>query len=565
MLVAVCAVWLLVSVTLVLLARQHVNSGLNALERARGQLDAESLLNGEGLGALQAAERDFASAHGLAASPVFAPWSVIPLANNNVAAARALTAAAERVTAIGTRATQDASAALRAHPATASARLALLDQVTAIAAGAERDLDAVRLGPDFFLFGPLANARAHFVDRLTRLRDSIANANVLVAGVAQVLRGPQRYLVLAANNGEMRAGSGMFLSVGTATFAEGSFTVSSMQPTPLVTLPPGVPVTGSLAALWGWVHPSEDWRDLATTPRFDVTAPLAAQMWQAATGQSVDGVLAVDPEALQALLGAQGPIALSGGSVSASTVVPYLLLQQYAGIPASGNQADRSDSLSAVSQAAVATLSSRPWAASTLVGNLASVGRGRHLLVWSRNPVQEQAWEAAGIAGELPPDSLAISIMNFGGNKLDQFLDVDASLSRRPRPDGGQQVHLELRLRNSAPVGLAGYVAGPNPGSGVGEGVYQGILAVSVPGVASLPSIQAIAPTLAAGRDGPTKVVARGYFTVARGEALDVGVDFALPAGLNDLQIQPSARIPPITWHFGQRTFRDTAPERVQW
>jgi hypothetical protein len=255
--VVVIVLWLVATLTLELLARQRVSSGLNTLQNARNRLDAQSLLRGAGTGVLQAAERDFASAHRLAANPVLVPWSVIPLASTNVSAARSLTVAAERVAAIGARTSRAAAAALRAHPATPGERLALLDRVEAIAAGARRDLNRVHLGPDFFLVGPLGNARARFLDRLRKLRDAIANADALVAGVARVLRGPQRYLILAANNGEMRAGSGMFLSAGTASFAGGSFTVSTLRPSPLVALPPGgVPVGGELGALWGWVRPS---------------------------------------------------------------------------------------------------------------------------------------------------------------------------------------------------------------------------------------------------------------------------------------------------------------------
>ena len=68
-----------------------------------------------------------------------------------------------------------------------------------------------------------------------------------------------------------------------------------MTPTSSLILPPGaVTVTGDLAARWGWLMPGVDWRNLGLTPQFDVNGSLAAQMWKANTGQSVDGVLAID-------------------------------------------------------------------------------------------------------------------------------------------------------------------------------------------------------------------------------------------------------------------------------
>jgi hypothetical protein len=90
-------VWLLGTIGLIYLARQRVNSGLDTLQSARDRLNADALLRGQGLDALQHAKRDFSSAHSLATNSILAPWSVIPLAGSNVGAVRALTAAAEHV------------------------------------------------------------------------------------------------------------------------------------------------------------------------------------------------------------------------------------------------------------------------------------------------------------------------------------------------------------------------------------------------------------------------------------------------------------------------------------
>jgi hypothetical protein len=565
--VVLVLVWVLATGVLIVLARQRVNSGLDSLQQARDRLSAEQLLTGQGQASLRSAERDFASAHQLASNPILAPWSIVPLASTNVSAVRSLTAAAERVARVGVTAASQGHAALSTPAGTGAQRIALLNQVAAIATHAQQDLNNVRLGPDFFLVGPLGDARTRFLSRLDRLRSAIADTRTLALGAAQLLRGPRHYLVLAANNGEMRAGSGMYLSAGVATFANGTITMGQFVPTPTLDLPAGaVPLTGPLAALWGWLAPNQHWRDLATSPRFDETAPLAAKMWQAATGQPVDGVLAVDPVAFQALLAAQGPIQVGDQHLSADNIVSYLLLDQYAGIPASvGDQQVRFDQLSQVARTAMDALATRPWQATALTTQLTEVGKGRHVLAWATDPVEQQAWVAAGISGQLQADSLALSVMNFGGNKLDQFLQVDAAVSVHSGPGGTTAVHLDVALHNVAPTSLAGYVAGPSPGSGVGEGVYQGLLAVNVPGVASLPTLHGVTPDVASGLDGPTKVVAGGYFRVARGQTLHASVDFQLPPGFRSVQVPSSARIPPITWHFGHASHTDTASERLAW
>ena len=44
------------------------------------------------------------------------------------------------------------------------------------------------------------------------------------------------------------------------------------------------------------------------TPQFNVTAPLAARMWTALTGQQVNGVMALDVVGVKQLLVATGPV-----------------------------------------------------------------------------------------------------------------------------------------------------------------------------------------------------------------------------------------------------------------
>ena len=52
-------------------------------------------------------------------------------------------------------------------------------------------------------------------------------------------------------------------------------------------------------------------------------------MWKALTGQQVDGVLALDPVTLQALIAAEGPVTVDGVELNADNVVRYILHDQY--------------------------------------------------------------------------------------------------------------------------------------------------------------------------------------------------------------------------------------------
>jgi hypothetical protein len=562
----VVVLWLIASVFMLVQARSNAVRGLDRLDAVRQELTATELLRGGGQAELAAARRDFERAHDRANSVVLAPWKVIPLVSGNVRSTERITAAAARVADVAERAAAQTAEVLKATPATGAERLALLDQMVAITGKASRRLRRIDLGPDFLLVQPLGAARERFLARLSQLREALRGAEQLAAGARQLLQGPRRYLLLAANNGEMRAGSGMLLSVGVATFANGNFSIGELRPTPEFNLPPGaVTLPAELEQLWGWLHPGEEWRNLATSPRFDVTAPLAADMWQASTGEQVDGVLAVDALALRALLAAQGPIDVASINLGADNLLSFLLVDQYVGVDVNDPQAGRRDLLGAVASAALDTLDTRGWQSADLVGELGGAGHGRHVLAWARDPVEQEAWAAGGVDGALHEDSLAVSLLNVGGNKLDQFVNLDARLEVGEVGDGGHAATLTLTIRNDAPTGLPAYVAGPHPSTDLAEGEYQGIVEVNTPGVGSLPRIEGLEPLLASGLDGPTKVAAAGYVRLLRGTARTVTVHFLLPKGFDSLLVESSARTPPIRWHFNGRTWTDEAPEHAEW
>ena len=558
--------WVLASGFVLLRSRAAAVNGLDRLDAAQEQLTAAELLRGEGQEALAAARHDFETANERAGSFVLAPWKAVPLLRQNVKSVEALTAAAGKVTAIAERATAEAEKVLALSPVTGPGRLDMLRQLEVVTGRAARQMRRVDLGPDFFLFGPLGDARDRFVDRLDQLRDALGGARALAEGSERLLVGPRRYLVLAANNAEMRAGSGMLLSAGVATFANGNFSLGEFRPSADFNLPAGaVPLPPELDALWGSFTPSQEWRNLATTPRFDVTAPLAAEMWRAATGEVVDGVLAVDPVALRALLAAQGPINAVGRELNADNVIGFLLNDQYAGVSIQDSQAGRRDALGEVARAAVDTLNSRPWVSTDLVGELGNAGRGRHVLAWARDPVEQEAWSSGGVDGALHEHSLSVSLLNVGANKLDQFIEVDGRIEVTEVDDGGHDVTVTLEMRNEAPTGLPSYIAGPHPERDLAEGEYQAVVAVSTPGFGSVATIEGLDHLLASGLDGPTKVAAAGDVRIARGATSTVTVRFRLPDGVDELRLEPSARVPPITWHFQGRTFKDYAPERLEW
>ena len=84
--------------------------------------------------------------------------------------------------------------------------------------GTVADLD---VGAEGDLLGPLANARQRVVAELDRVPERLDEARGYVGGLRRLLAGPSRYLLLGANNAEMRGGAGMPLSAGVVTIENG--------------------------------------------------------------------------------------------------------------------------------------------------------------------------------------------------------------------------------------------------------------------------------------------------------------------------------------------------------
>jgi len=561
--------WLATCTWQVVAGRHAAQRALDGLRSLRDELDAAQVLRGEGVDTLARARDDFGAAADAFGHPVLWPARFLPVIGRQLRAVHAMTEAATTVTAVGVDTMSSTSRLLEPRPAAGPERVALLRDLGAVAGRARRRLAPVSLGPRRALIGPVHRARQDVASQVRRVRRSLADAEVAADGLATMVAGPSRYLVLAANTAEMRAGSGMLLSAGVLTMRDGRFRLGPMTSTADLRLPPGrVPVGGDYAARWGWLEPTSEWRYLGMTPRFPATARLAARMWEARTGERVDGVLAVDPFALRAVIAATGPVEVDGRSITKDNVVRELQLEQYRTVSddpvpelEAADQITRRERLSRVAGAVIARLDATDWDLARLVDELVPSARGRHVLAWSAVPAQARAWRAAGVHGALRRESLMVSVMNRSGNKLDQFLPVQAALGVRPGRDGVRAT-LRLRILNLAPAGLGWYVLGPYPYSSLREGQYRGILAVNLPWAAGEVSMRGVDRIVASGSDGPTRVVA-GDVDLDRGETTTVTVRFFLPRGYEQVRIEPSARSPVTAWWLGTDRFNDDAPRTV--
>jgi hypothetical protein len=511
---------------------------------------------------LDSAVADLESARRTADGIVLAPVKLLPVLGRQLRATTTMLDTSIEVASATTTAITDLRDVATAPAASPADRVSAVRESEEVLAGLQAAIADPDLGPSEGLVQPVADARNRLSDQLAQTRTTVDDAMVGLTGVADFLEGPTTYLVLAANNAEMRAGSGMFLQIGSVTVVDGAFTLSEFTPAEELYLEqPGATLDPDIEARWGALQPNQEWRNLNLSPRFDESARMATEMWAAAGRGEVDGVMSIDVVAVQRLLELTGPVEVPTAdgplTISADDVRRQLLRKQY---EAFDDRADRRDQLGAVAQSVFDAFNQRPVPAADLVGLIDRAGSERNLMLWSSDPEQQAAWEALGVAGELTPDTLMAALLNRGGTKLDPYITMDAALSAEDLGDRWR-VTVQVDMANGAPEFLPTYVEGPVEGSGGAAGEYIGILSLTVPEAATEPTTSGDGFAVV-GDDGPTRVIGTNV-AIPRGEQRSVTVTFELPEDWDTVRVTSSARVPAIRWTAGDKEWTERRPRSV--
>jgi hypothetical protein len=566
---ALVAVWAVVAAMWLVRIAFDLRAARDAASSARDHLGAEEIANRRPLPDLKTAARRFGSAHDRANGLLLAPLRIVPVVGRQLHSVRALSSVAEGVARLGIDGVERAGKVID-HPAPAgAARVAQVREIRDIADDlAVRLGDVGDFGPLNGLLAPLADARNQLASDIADVQHRLVDARAAARAALSLVTGPRRYLVVAANNAEMRAGSGMWLQGGILDAKDGELELERMISLPIDADPPtgAVSPTGDLAARWGFLQPGDEWRSLMASPRFEDSARLAAEMWRATGRGEVDGVIAVDAIGLQAIVEATGPARAGAATIAAGDVPTYVLHDQYAqfaDVSQLGlDNAARKEALGVLAESAVEAINRGDYPASTLIRTLGTAIEGRHLLAWSTVPEEADGWVVGGMDGRLGADSLLVSLLNIGANKLDWFLGIDASLAVE-RSATGWDVAVELHLTNRTPDGEPRYVTGPLP-TGLASGEYRGILAVNVPGEARNSRFDGVPALAVVGADGPTRVV--GFpLGLPAAESRTVVLRFSLPRSADHVVVEPSARVPGIRWRYGSSSWQDTSSRTANW
>ena len=311
-------------------------------------------------------------------------------------------------------------------------------------------IDASALRPE--ISGPVVELRQQLLDAAP----SVVRAADIAARVPHLLGadGERTWLVLLQNPAESR-GTGGFPGGYLRIFArDGVLSVASVGKSgDLNALP--IPTDGApedARLLWGSLL--SVWRTFNLSPDFPLAGSLAAA-GMAARGEPVDGVIAVDPRTVAAIMTMTGPVTAEGQTISAENVERFFTVDSYALYPDMTRRAEVSIALVG---AVMESFVTGTWDPVTLADALLEPIAGGRVRVWSADPAEEEWLVSTPVGGSVPNTVgpvVAVAFNNAAGNKMDAFVSsgVDYRPGRCPTALV-QRSTLGVTLRNDAPVTL---------------------------------------------------------------------------------------------------------------
>jgi hypothetical protein len=446
-------------------------------------LDARAVLNDGDVGSatdlFDAAAGDLQDIADRVSSPVVAPVRLIPHYRRTLdavgdlgragglaasAAAKVTSALAEGEGGLGALTPRDGRIPVQ--------RIAELGPVLeAASADVVTALEMARAVPATGVDEAVAEGRAEFIDIMEPTAEQLA-LGVEITQVLPAVFGadePRRYVVMASNPTEARGTGGFFGAYVVMDAVEGELSFGRVGET--LDLP--VPADGSVVE---WVDPSlqERWeiyggstriRSINMTPDFPSAATMIERYWAAVLGEEVDGVIAVDPYAFEAMLEVNGPIELPGlGEIGSEDVVEFVSYSAYSLI---GNPIERKRLIGNVAASTLQGFLDGPGdvTPSDVLDALGRMARRDSLLIHSARPAEQALLERTGLAGELDHgdgDMLAVILNSGSGSKIDYFLDRTVRYDVTMGDGGRVDTIIRAGFVNNAPAsGELAYMIGP--------------------------------------------------------------------------------------------------------
>jgi hypothetical protein len=347
--------------------------------------------------------------------------------------------------------------------------------------------------------------------------------------------GPRRYFLAFTTPSEARGLGGFMGNFAVLTADDGRITLTRSDRTSVIETRPGEPsrpldAPPDYVARYGSHRPQDVLRDVTLSPDFPSVAQVIRGAYPAGDGAPLDGVLAVDPYTIAAVLAVTGPVHVEGldEPLTHANAADVLLRRQYEAFEE--DNAERIDVLDQASRAAFEALlrldAVEPARWATALGPMVTQGR---LLAWSPHGDAQRLFAVLGMDGAFPPpadgDFVAVTTQNSGNNKIDVFLH--RSLAYRARWDpatGALSTRATITLRNDAPASGPPYLIRNRPSARQPDGTNWLTLELYSPHSLAAATVDGRPLPMAAQREFDRNVY-RAYVAVPSGATAKVDVD----------------------------------------
>jgi Protein of unknown function (DUF4012) len=497
-------------------------------------------------------------------SPFLSLLSVVPGSSAQIDGLRTLTQAAADLGGSARQAADAIDVDLENAGQEPAARLRLLATIARELDRVEAEVADIDLAEDHSLAGPLGGARAELRSELDRVPQRFSEARTRVRALRRVLEGPTRYLVLAANNAEMRGGAGMPLSAGILTIEDGDLAFDDFVPIAnrwAGPIPDGL-VPAEYARTYRQFRMGQSWLQTAASPNFATTGPIFDAMSSAfpAFGP-VDGVMVVDTVTLRHLLQAIGPVEVDGFRYTAENVEQRLLNENYLRFDTSNDERSvRHDEQGDVATGIFDAIKSRNVPVASLTNALRTAAGGRHLLAYTEDDDIQAMFDEIGAGGALNPAALMVTVQNIAADKLDWYIDPSVTL-RALRTDDSDPWTVRLTVRVPNPERSGNTSGVESYKEGYKAGIHRALVALYLPAQAF--DIKSLDLDFSeAGADPPLWMVGKRIY-IEEGHDKSVAVEFKLPPEHRGVLLLPSGRVRPMQVTVNGVVTNDAVPRAL--
>ena len=419
-----------------------------------------------------------ATAKDLTSDPVWRAAEVIPGIGPNLIAVRQSAALVHEVAVSGIPPLVTLATKVNVHqlvPQDGRIDLNLFDKATPSLTTARGALDQAKAHASAIhaaaTIAPVRTAVTKLVDLVDKTASTVDGIDTAAKLLPSMLGadGPRNYLLLSLNSAELRTPGGIPGAIAVVHADNGQLSLDQRtSATALGRAKSSVlPLTPSEKALFD-ERLGTYMQNVVSTPDFKRSGELAQAMWKVKTGQTIDGIVAIDPIALGYILRATGPVDVGSGVVlTPSNAATFLLSTVYAQIPDTSQQ---DVFFAGATRSIFAVLTKGSVNSTKLLDALSESAAEDRIHIWSALPSEEKVLATSTLAGGLPKSTNKVSA--FGvyfndatGAKMDVYLRASIAVSSAicradNRPNFAVGVKLTLKAPLDAATSLPSYVTG---------------------------------------------------------------------------------------------------------